>query len=582
MSVEAIAAVYGQMARGASQVTRLAIVPALLAWSCVLASCGGQSQAASGVAPTQGQASVTRAVGQPAVSPASAPSTAQSPLSQSVPPIAREFRGLWVATVANIDWPSKRELTVAQQQEEMRAILDKASASHFNAIVLQVRPTCDAIYPSELEPWSEFLTGKQGKAPEPMYDPLEMWIAGAHARGMELHAWINPYRARHIETKGVEAPSHVVNAKPGLVRKYDRYHWLDPSEKSAQDHTMAVVLDLVRRYDIDGIHMDDYFYPYPKDKVDFPDEPNWKAYVAGGGKLSREDWRRSKIDGLMSRLYSEVKAAKPSVKVGISPFGIWRPGFPASVKGFDAYDKLYADSRKWLMEGWCDYLSPQLYWRRDAKEQGFEELLRWWLAQNPKGRHVWPGLYTSKIPAAGSKPASTDAAKKAAFDADEILGQIDITRRAAGSGDVRPGVVHFSAVALLQNRDRISDRLKDSAYVDAALVPAVPWSAAKGASGGAAKLTAPGQLGVLGGPDAKATVRWVSSASVSDAAGLPRWWAVQVKKRSGTWSTLVVPGTARSGTIDCRASEVEAVAVTGVDRLGGLGERAVVAGGAAK
>lgn len=212
----------------------------------------------------------------------------------------REFRGAWIATVANIDWPSKPGLPVAQQKAELIALLDRAAQLHFNAIIFQVRPACDAMYASSLEPWSEYLTGTQGQAPEPFYDPLAFAIEEAHKRGLELHAWFNPYRARHLKAKSPVAPNHISQTHPEWVRKYGGQLWLDPGEPGVREHILRVVLDVVNRYDVDGVQFDDYFYPTPeKDadghEIDFPDEASWKKYGEATG-LSRDDWRRENVN----------------------------------------------------------------------------------------------------------------------------------------------------------------------------------------------------------------------------------------------------------------------------------------------
>src|SRR5438128_2395687 len=307
------------------------------------------------------------------------------------PPAMREMRGMWVATVTNIDWPSKPGLSCEEQQKEMIAILDRARELKFNAIILQVRTSCDAFYPSDLEPWSEYLTGQQGKPPEPFYDPLAMWIEQAHARGLELHAWFNPFRARHPAAKS-DSPQHISKTHPELVKQYGKYQWLDPGEPAAREHTLKVFRDVVHRYDIDGVHIDDYFYPYPEKGVDFPDEASWQRYQKSGGKLSRADWRRQNINDLIEKTYAMIKQEKPHVKFGISPFGIWKPGFPAAVAGFNQYDSLYADAKLWLNKGWCDYFTPQLYWRISATSQPYKGLLDWWISENSKGRNIYPGL----------------------------------------------------------------------------------------------------------------------------------------------------------------------------------------------
>jgi uncharacterized lipoprotein YddW (UPF0748 family) len=371
-----------------------------------------------------------------------------------------------VATVANTDWPSQPGLSSARQQAELIAILDRAARLRFNAVIFQVRPTCDALYSSPHEPWAEYLTGRMGRPPEPYYDPLELAVREAHARGLELHAWFNPFRARHAESRSPPAPSHVTQRRPDLVRSYGRQLWLDPTLADSQEYALRAILDVVRRYDVDGVHLDDYFYPYPeKDAagrvIPFPDGPGWSAYVSAGGRLSRDDWRRANINGFVERLCREVRAARADVKVGISPFGIWRPGHPPAVRGLDAYGTLYADSRLWLARGWVDYLAPQLYWRIDQPQQSFPLLLRWWVRQNARGRHIWPGCFASRVGAPGPAP----------WPAEEIARQVQVTRATPGAG----GNVLFSARAVMENRSGLADVLARSVYTTAALPPASPW-----------------------------------------------------------------------------------------------------------
>ena len=395
-------------------------------------------------------------------------------ISQALPPPApREFRAAWVATVANIDWPSRKGLSTAAQQAEMRQMLDTAAALKLNAIILQVRPCADALYASDLEPWSEYLSGVQGEAPKPWYDPLALWISEAHARGLELHAWFNPFRARQGEGKRA-SPLHVSQSRPKWVKSYGNQLWMDPGEPAAADHSLAVILDVLRRYDVDGIHLDDYFYPYPvplgddpKVDLDFPDQASWQRYLDGGGLLARDDWRRSNVDSLVQRLEQGIHQIKPWVRFGISPFGIGRPDLrPAGIQGFSQYHKLYADVERWLQNGWVDYLVPQLYWPLDQKEQAFVPLLDYWHRQNSQGRHVWAGLFTSRVLAAGATSPG-----KPSWSPDEISRQIAATRqRAPGSGHV-----HFSMVALLQNRQGLTEVLRAGSYGEAALVPASPW-----------------------------------------------------------------------------------------------------------
>lgn len=386
---------------------------------------------------------------------------------QTPPPSlpVREFRAAWVATVDNIDWPSRRDLSSEKQREEMIHLLDVAKDMHLNAIVLQVRPSADALYASRYEPWSEYLTNRQGKAPDPYYDPLAFTVNEAHARGIEVHCWFNPYRANHPAQKGPLAPNHIAKTQPGIVRKYGPYLWMDPGEPEVVRHTLKVILDVVHRYDIDGVHIDDYFYPYkekgPDGKPqDFPDGASYRHYTAKGGRLDRDNWRRKNVDDFIEQLYQKIKREKRWVKFGISPFGIWRPGYPVGIRaGVDQYAELYADARKWLQLGWCDYMTPQLYWPIRQKAQSYPALLDWWLQQNESGRHLWPGNYTSRTdPSDGS------------WEATEVLDQIQLTRESRAGGNV-----HFSMVAFLKNWHQVRDRVKAGPYADEALVPETPW-----------------------------------------------------------------------------------------------------------
>jgi uncharacterized lipoprotein YddW (UPF0748 family) len=389
-------------------------------------------------------------------------------LADSAPPAApKEFRAAWVATVCNIDWPSRKGLSVAEQKAEIISIVKRAKELKLNALILQVRPSADAIYASGIEPWSEFLTGTQGQAPEPFYDPLKVWIDEAHASAIELHAWFNPYRARHKDAKSPLASNHIALAHPEVVKTYDGYLWMDPSEELSSQRTIDVVLDVVRRYDVDGVHLDDYFYPYPArnessyQDVEFPDDHSWQHYTNSGGNLSRADWRRECVNDLISRLYKAVRREKAWVKVGISPFGIGRPDrLPKGITGFSQYDKIYAHPELWLSNGWLDYFVPQLYWPIAQSAQAFAVLLNYWHAQNTQGRHLWPGLFSSRV---------EDSPK--GWDPSEILNQVELTR----STSFGNGHVHFSFVALSQNRRSLSDLLKNNTYHYPALIPASRW-----------------------------------------------------------------------------------------------------------
>ena len=381
--------------------------------------------------------------------------------SGRTPGAEREFRAAWVATVANINWPSKPGLTVEEQKSEAIALLDLLDRNNFNAVIFQVRPHCDAMYRSDLEPWSYYLTGEEGKAPDPYYDPLQFWIDEAHTRGIELHAWLNPYRAHH-PAGGPVTDASIVRKRPDLVLKLEveNYWWMDPALKGTQDHSYNVVMDLVRRYDLDGIHFDDYFYPYPdyNNFKDFPDDRSWQAYQASGGRLSRSDWRREAVNTFIERLYKGIKAEKPWVKFGLSPFGIWQPYNPPAIgSGFNQHETLYADAKLWLNKGWIDYYSPQLYWPINQIAQSFPVLLGWWKDENLKGRHLWPGI------SIGLSPATRAI--------DETINQIMVTR---GVLPGSPGVIHWS-IGPLVNSPGLVRAVSEGPYRRPALVPPMPW-----------------------------------------------------------------------------------------------------------
>jgi len=481
-------------------------------------------------------------IGPSLVSP---PTTFPAPCHEDpscVPPtVQREFRGLWIASVGNIDWPSRPGLPADSARAELRALLDRARASGLNAVILQVRPSGDALYASELEPWSEYLTGEQGVAPRPWWDPLKFAVEESHKRGLELHAWFNPYRARHATSKSAFARRHQAVARASLARTYGRQVWMDPGEPAVRAHTIRVILDVVKRYDIDGVHIDDYFYPYKEmDRngrpISFPDSSTYLRYVRGGGTFSRDDWRRENVNTLVRELYASIHATKPWVKFGVSPFGIWRPGFPESVVGFDAYNELYADARKWLQEGWLDYFSPQLYWPVGQVGQDYPTLLRWWSEQNTYNRHLWPGNYTSKVGERGRNPWRTD----------HIEAQIIATRAETGAS----GNVHFSASVFLEDRDSLATRLSRSAYEALALVPPSPW------------MNVPPQGEVNLTLTRAANGVWTARVAPV-AAERPHWWLVQTRNSDGAWKSTLLAGALREFRVPAAADRV---AVRAIDR----------------
>jgi len=368
----------------------------------------------------------------------------------------REFRAAWIATVWQIDWPTQPGLDSRQQQQELLQLFDRLQELRFNAVVFQVRVEGDTFYSSELEPWSHWLTGTQGQPPQPFYDPLEFAIQACRERNLELHAWFNPYRARTKNTR--TATSHISNTNPSLVVRYGDLLWMDPGQRAGQDHTYRVIMDVVQRYDIDGVHLDDYFYPYPIAGQSFPDQNTYTAYRNSGGQLSLADWRRENVNQMVLRLYRGIKSLKPHVKFGISPFGIYRPGQPPGVKGLDQYEQLFADPKKWLVEGWLDYMAPQLYWPIDTPNQSYPVLLDWWLDQNPRQRHIYAGNNISRL---GAWPIT------------EIERQIILSRDRAPRLSL--GNILYSIKVLREDRQRINYSLQTKIYTQLALPPTMPW-----------------------------------------------------------------------------------------------------------
>lgn len=433
----------------------------------------------------------------------------------------------------------------------MLSLLDMAQSLQMNAVVLQVRPACDAIFPSELEPWSPYLSGTMGEGPEDGYDPLAFAVAEAHRRGLELHAWFNPYRALHPTYQGEIPDLHVSKRHPQFVREYGTYQWLDPGDAEATSHTRRVILDVVKRYDIDAVHFDDYFYPYPVNDdegkpVPFPDDESWEAYrnaTPDPQELDRDDWRRENVNNLLRVLRDDIQQTKPWVRFGVSPFGIYRPGIPEGIQGFDPYAKLYADSKLWLEEGVVDYLAPQLYWPIEQEPQSFPVLLGWWLEQNPHGRHVWPGLYTSQV-----------SGRRRGWPADQIVRQIEVVRDQAS----HPGHIHFSIKAIHQNRGGLKEQLA-SLYGEPALPPATNWLEAPEEE----SLEVTARL-IADGEGAK-----LEMSTSGDRA--PWLWLVQYREGE-KWTTHIAPGSESNVSLAVAATAIEEIALRPVDRLGNLGE----------
>ncbi len=323
----------------------------------------------------------------------------------------RELRGAWISTVYNGTWPSKTGLSPAAAQAELVGIFDALAAANMNAVFLQVRPESDAVYASSIEPWSRFLTGTQGKAPG--WDPLAFAVVEAHRRGLELHAWLNPYRGL-VSSAIAVADTHVTKTLAPHAVVYGNQIWMDPGAPLVRAHILDVIRDLLARYDVDGIHFDDYFYPYPIAGTGFDDDASYAAYTGAGGTLAKDDWRRSNVDTLVRDAGALIAKERPDVRFGISPFGIYRPGTPSGVTGLDAYAALYCDPVKWMAEGWVDYLAPQLYWPTTSTGQPFAKLIAWWAGLASDGRSIFVGHDATKVGAAGWPLAEYDAQMKLA------------------------------------------------------------------------------------------------------------------------------------------------------------------------
>ncbi len=482
------------------------------------------------------------------------------------PEPAREFRGVWIATVYNIDWPSNSSASPATQKAELIALLDLAQSCNLNAIVLQVRPMADAIYASPIEPWSKFVTGKNGRPPSPFWDPLSFAVDAAHARGLELHAWFNPFRAS-VSGVGELAENHITETHPEVVRQAGSTKWLDPTSPFVRQRALDVMADVVTRYDVDGVHIDDYFYPYPQngggDKFD--DKANRELYLASGGTLDLADWRREQVDTFIREFYVRIKDTRRWVKVGVSPFGIWRPGVPEGTEGrLDAYGHIYADSKKWLREGWIDYFAPQLYWSIEGP-QAFNLLFDWWQTQNVHQRHLWPGISPARI---GRKGVGESDGR----DATELANQIDITRGSPAKPSFpEAGHIHWSISALKKNAGGIADRLRRDINPNKILFPASPWLADP-----ATRLPRI-ELAARQDGSSIALAWYLSDGTKPDADPALRWWCVQVRSGVAWRSVHILPSTAREASVPTTINGelVNAIAVRAVDRVGGLGISAV-------
>ncbi|MFB5945502.1 glycoside hydrolase family 10 protein [Albibacterium profundi] len=372
----------------------------------------------------------------------------------------REFRGVWVATVVNIDWPSKPGLSVGQQKAELIQIFDTHQRAGINAIIFQIRPAADALYAKSREPWSEYLTGVQGREPNPAYDPLAFAIEEAHARGMELHAWINPYRATFSNSSSI-ARDHITNRHPEWFFSYGGKKLFNPGLPEVRSYITSVVMDIVRGYDIDGVHFDDYFYPYPT-KSPLPDVATFNNHSRGFSSI--DDWRRDNVNLLIKGVSDSIKSVKPYVKFGVSPFGIWdnKRDHPdgSETAGFSGYRQLYADAKKWTEEGWVDYNSPQLYFPFNYRAAAFEVLLDWW-AGHSYGRHLYIGQAAYRATERGTGWREPD----------QLSRQIHYLRKNENVN----GSIFFSSKSLTNNLRNFRDSLQYNHYRYKALPPTMPW-----------------------------------------------------------------------------------------------------------
>ena len=374
-----------------------------------------------------------------------------------------EFRGVWVATVDNIDFPSTKFLNTESQKAEFINLLDMHKRNGMNAVVVQIRPAADAFYPSQYEPWSEWLSGTQGKPPSPYYDPLEFMITETHKRGMEFHAWMNPYRAVFDIKKSSVSPTHITKIHPEWFLNYGGVKYFDPGNKDVQQYVTNIVKDVVTRYDVDAIHFDDYFYPYRIPGKEFGDTASFRKY---GNGMAKETWRRSNVDSIILMLGTTIKKEKPFCKFGISPFGVWR-NIDKDAEGSNTragqtnYDDLYADILLWLKMKWIDYVVPQLYWEIGQKVVGYEVLIDWW-ARHAYGRQLYigQGIYRSMEPRS-----------YAWKNRSELPNQIKKLREYPQV----QGSVFFSSSTFSSNPNGWNDSLKNNYYKYPAIIFPISW-----------------------------------------------------------------------------------------------------------
>lgn len=394
------------------------------------------------------------------VKPIPQPAVALKPLSYQLPDIPREFRGVWIATVANIDWPVSSTDPWEKQKREFIGLLDYYKSLNFNSVIVQIRTAGDAFYPSNLAPWSKYLTGKQGKAPSTQENPLTWMIKEAHGRGLEFHAWLNPYRATMTLDTNELSPEHDFHKHRNWMLKYGTKWYYDPGLPEVKNHLLAVINEIVTNYDVDAIHFDDYFYPYREPKLEFPDKASYDKYKKPG--QSREDWRRQNVNELIYALNQTIKSQKPWVQFGISPFGVWRnqskdPKGSPTQAGQTNYDDLYADVLLWMKNGWIDYLIPQLYWSMEHRLASHRMLADWW-SNNSFGTNIYIGNGPYKI-----REDSDEAWK----NPNELNTQVNYARTLPQIH----GNALFSAKSIYVKNQDIAQLLKKEVYDNPTLPP---------------------------------------------------------------------------------------------------------------
>ncbi|NDP28429.1 MAG: family 10 glycosylhydrolase [Flavobacterium sp.] len=375
-----------------------------------------------------------------------------------------EFRAVWIATVANIDWPKSNIDSIEKQKADFIEILNTYKKLNYNAVIVQIRSCGDAFYPTKLAPWSRYLTGREGREPSPYYDPLEWMITQAHARGFEFHAWLNPYRATmDLKTENL-SPTHDLKMHPEWMIKYGGKYYYNPALPDVQNHLISVVSEVVRNYDIDAIHFDDYFYPYKVTGEVFNDRASFIKYGSG---LTLENWRRNNVNNLVRNVSLSIKNIKPWVQFGISPFGVWRnksvdPKGSETESGQTNYDDLYADPLAWMENSWIDYLVPQLYWSLDHPKASYAKLLKWW-SENSKNTAIYIGNGSYKIKSDSDKKWNSPY---------EIPNQINVTRTYKNI----QGNAFFSAKSFVKKNLDVAQLLLENQYKYPALPYAVPNS----------------------------------------------------------------------------------------------------------